>query len=97
MLSERGEGRGEVPPPPVPVSGTISGLPGAFEVISSWALRAPEARGVNRTEKVRATPAGRSMGALGLSVTEKSMALAPEGAMLEIVTSPVPVFLTVRI
>jgi hypothetical protein len=82
--------------PPVPLSVSWCGLPGASSVMLTLADREPDALGVKVTEIEQDAPAASVLGVSGqVVVRAKSVALAPVIDMLLIVSGPLPVFLSV--
>ena len=81
---------------PVPVSGTVCGLPAALSVTASVPVRVPSAVGVNVTLIVHVAPAARVAGLIGHALAPVLVsAKSPEAAMVLIVKGPVPVFFRV--
>jgi hypothetical protein len=78
---------------PVPVSGTVCGLPAALSVIETEAVRMPFAVGVKVTLMVQFAPAATLVP--HVFVCEKSVELVPVTPMLVIVRVALPVFVKV--
>ena len=83
---------------PVPVSGTVCGLPAALSVMVKVPARAPSAVGVNVTLILQFAPAASVAGLIGQAVAPVLVsAKSPEAAMVLIVRGPVPVSVSVTI
>jgi len=86
---------------PVPVNGTVCGLPLALSVIVRVPMRVPVAVGVNVTLIVQAfdpAVAGKVAGLIGQAVAPVLVsAKSPEAAIELIVRAPVPVFVSVTV
>src|SRR5271157_4488534 len=83
---------------PVPVRGTVCGLPTALSVIVSVPVRAPTAVGANVTLMVQFAPAASVAGLIGQAVAPVLVAVkSPEPAIELIVNAPVPVFVSVTV
>lgn len=81
---------------PVPVSGRESGLDCESLTIVIAAVLLPAVCGEKTTDSVQVPLAASVSGGIGQSLlTENSEALAPDGAMLVIVKTPVPVLVSV--
>src|SRR6267378_6356778 len=87
-------GAANVKSQPVPVNGTVCGLPPALSVIVSVPVRAPTAVGANVTLIMQFAPAAREAGSVPhVFVSTKS----PEAATVLIVNVLVPVFVRVTV
>lgn len=85
---------------PVPVSGTVCGLPAALSVMVKVPARAPSAVGVNVTLILQFAPAASVAGLIGQAVAPVLVSAKSLGAGMEmvlIVRGPVPVFVSVTI
>ena len=81
---------------PVPVRGTIWGLPMALSVIDTLAVRPPAAVGLKTSEIMQFAPAARVAGFMGqVDVSGKSAVLDPVITMLAIVNAALPVLVSV--
>src|SRR5712691_12342229 len=92
------EGAVTVKSQPVPVNGTVCGLPAALSVIVSVPVRAPTAVGANVTLIVQFAPAARVAGLIGQATTPVlDSAKSPEAAIELIVTALAPVLVRVTV
>jgi hypothetical protein len=81
---------------PVPLNARLCGLPAASSAIDTLAARLPPAIAENVTDTVQLAPAAKVEGDIGQSeLCAKSPAFPPMIAMLEIVSGPVPEFVSV--
>jgi hypothetical protein len=79
---------------PVPVRGTLCGLPGALSANERLALRAPDPAGVNVTLTVQLAETPNVVPQV-FDETTKSEALVPVTVILEIVSVAVPLLVSV--
>jgi len=83
---------------PVPVNGTVCGLPVALSVTDTLAARLPADVGLKITVIMQFCPAARVAGFMGhVVVSGKSLLLAPVTVMLAMVSDAFPVLLSVII
>jgi hypothetical protein len=83
---------------PVPLRGTLCGLPAALSLILTLALRAPEADGEKVTPIVQLAPAASVLGDSGqVVVSAKSAAFVPVRLTLLIVNAAVPELVSVTV
>src|SRR5215472_5823155 len=80
---------------PVPVRGTVEGLPGASDAIASAAVRVPLAAGRNVTDREHVAPGARVAPAHEAETTTKSAGACPCSAIAPTCSVPLPLFLTV--
>jgi hypothetical protein len=83
---------------PVPVSGTVWGLPAALSVTEMLAVRLPLALGLKLTENVQLPPAASVLGLVGhVFVWPKSAAFVPPSPIAVIVSAALPEFVRVTV
>ena len=83
---------------PVPVSGTVWGLPPALSVTEMLAVRLPLALGLKLTESVQLAPAASVLGLIGqVFVWPKSAAFVPPSPIAVIVSAALPEFVRVTV
>jgi hypothetical protein len=83
-------------PTPVPLTGTLCGLPAALSVNTIADDRDPEADGLNTTLTVQVPPEGATL-AHPVGVGTKSPELAPDDTIEVMVRAALPEFVTVRV